>query len=41
VSVDPRWGGAPMLVSAALLALAAPFAVAAARAFGPRGAAPA
>jgi DHA1 family tetracycline resistance protein-like MFS transporter len=38
VSVDARWAGAPMLVSAALLALAIPFALAATR--GP-GAAPA
>lgn len=31
VSVDPSWAGAPMLVSAALLALAVPFAFAATR----------
>ena len=31
VSVDARWAGAPMLVSAALLALAVPFALAATR----------
>jgi len=33
VSVDARWAGAPMLVSAALLALALPFALAATRGF--------
>jgi len=33
VSLDVRWAGAPMLVSAALLALALPFALAATRGF--------
>jgi DHA1 family tetracycline resistance protein-like MFS transporter len=40
VSVDARWAGAPMLVSAALLASAVPFALAATRGLGPAAAAP-
>jgi len=40
VSVDPRWAGAPMLVSAALLAAAVPFALAATRGPGPAAVVP-